>query len=102
MKTDTNPITFHMNRSFRFIQLSFLHRTWENGNTAFIHILYWKNKIVLFCQTFKVTSQKKGRGKEKNPKDKTCTFRVLLTIFVYLEIGFFPHDSPVSVMLCTL
>lgn len=102
MKRDTKPITFHMNRSFRLTQLSFFHRTCENGNTASIYILYWKNEIFLFLPSTKGDTSEEGNGKEINPKDKTRTFRVLLTIFTYLGIGFFPHDPPLSVMLCTL
>lgn len=62
MKTDTKPITFHMNRSFRFTQLSFLRRTWENQNKAFIYILYWKNEIVLFLPGIKGDIPEKGKG----------------------------------------
>lgn len=63
MKTDTKQITFHMNRSFRLTQLSFLHRTWENGNTAFIYILCWKNEIVLFLPSIKGDILEEVKGK---------------------------------------
>lgn len=73
-------VTFHMNRNSKLTQLALLHRTWENGNTVFIYILYWKNEIVLFCKVYKVTSQNEAGGGAD----------VLLTNFCLLRRLFFP------------
>lgn len=81
MKRDTKPVTFHMNRSFRLTQFSFFHRTCENGRTALIYILYWKNEIVPFLPSIKGAIPEEEKEKEINPEDKTCTFRVLLNFF---------------------
>lgn len=83
MKTDTKPVKFHMNRSFRFTQPSFLHRSWEMGTQPSSIFCIGKIKLFLFVPGIKGDIQEEGKGKEINPKDKTRTFRVLLTIFIY-------------------
>lgn len=87
-----------MNRSFRLTQLSFLHRTWENENTAFIYILCWKNEIVLFFAKHKRGHPGGSEGEVNKPKRQNMHFQSFTYNFFYLEIRFFF----LMILLCTL